>query len=774
MKFKQFLYKVSLIFPMAIMSMGCNSDIFDFLGTEEGEKVSVNLNISVIPMQNTDGTRAGGLDVRNANVVQDMWIVEYNDNDNRIGTPSYITGSQLTQSNQDSRATVVLIVRPETAEVKYKLYCVANTHDASLGEKFKECETISQLKEVCMNLESVNAASQVADTDILLSGVADVEKDTEELECNLKYNMARLSVTVNNVSTGDKAVEINSVTLCNVPTGVAMFDCLYEEGDACAVNQTVTNLKSDLCNGESQLAFEYVLPRNMRGQNGSTDVKKKNIDAPQDASYLWIEAKDTEGKEIGYKFYLGKDMVKDFNVEPGYHYNLPIKITGEIDVANDSRVEYLASDFTGEELPESNCYIINPASSGEQTYYSIPIVNRINTFWGSDEGESSNVLADNTEWEAEVIWQDCNADMFEFTDKGGAVKNPHFTNGKGSDKYLYFRPLAGVNGNVLIGVKKKGATETDGYLWSWHLWITDYNPSQMAGFEGADKTKYVLGDVGNGEMLQVPQNGTVWYMMDRNLGAKKAKPSSDNNYIAMHAKDIDISDVVGMYYQYGRKDPFPAPYNTYNCNSNIYSYDSSGNRVPAKIIYSENVAKSRKESVKYPNKFFSEGSGSVYEWLKDEDSEISTNWMKPKSMDEDIFDPTPMGFSLPGQDDMDIFTSYKIESNLNNTDYYKGYWFVVENGAIITTYRIYKNNSHIYFPFAGIAVTYNESGSTNLLRITLENDRSTQIGSFLRLKDNVHPYYLFYGVRAALNLSNGILSSYSGAGSALQIRCIKK
>lgn len=772
---------MAMIVPMAFIAAGCNSEIFDFLGFEEGEKVNVNLNLNVIPMLNTDGTRAGGLDVRNSDVIQDMWIVEYDDQNKRIGTPAYIPGSQLSQANLDSRATVVLIVRPETSKVKYKLFCVANTHDDKLGDKFKECETIAQLKEVCLQLESDKASSQIADRDILLSGVSDVEMDTETLECNLRYNMARLSVTVNNVSSGDNAVEINSVTLCNVPTGVAMFDCLYNEEDVCPANQTVTNLKSDLCNGESQLAFEYVLSRNMRGINGSDDVKTKNINAPQDASYIWIEAKDTEGKEIGYKFYLGKDMVKDFNVEPGYHYTLPIKITGNIDPSNDSRVEYLASDFTGEELPESNCYIINPSASGEQTYYSIPIVDRINTFWGSPEGDPSNKLSDSSEWEAEVIWQDCNTDMFEFTDKGGAVKNPHFTSGKGIDKCLYFRPKAGTNGNVLIGVKKKGASETDGYLWSWHLWITDYNPTQMAGFEGADKSKYVLGTVPGGELLQVPQNGSYWYMLDRNLGAKASKPDNYNKYYSTSSlSGLDISEIAGMYYQYGRKDPFPAPYNTYTCNYNIYHYSNSGALEQTSIAY-ETKTVSRVESVKHPNVFYSSGTGSTYNWLDNENSYISNAWMRPSwdNGEVSIFDPCPLGFDIPTQKHMKIFEGIDMKSNdlFQMNKLYKGDWFTIYYSNGISTkleygYEPSSSCPHIYFPIAGVAVSYNPEGSSNLQKLLTSG--ASYSGVYLRMKDLYNPYVLFYGQSRATSRTNEVSTDYSGAGSALQIRLVKK
>ena len=73
-------------------------------------------------------------------------------------------------------------------------------------------------------------------------------------------------------------------------------------------------------------------------------------------------------------------------------------------------------------------------------------------------------------------------------------------------------------GNALIGL-----FDTWGEcVWSWHIWVTDYNPESSS-------QKYSSGDI----------------FMDRNLGAV--------------GTDYTKVTACGLYYQWGRKDPFPYP-----------------------------------------------------------------------------------------------------------------------------------------------------------------------------------------------------------------------
>ena len=106
----------------------------------------------------------------------------------------------------------------------------------------------------------------------------------------------------------------------------------------------------------------------------------------------------------------------------------------------------------------ANSVIVDPSSAN---VYSINIADKINTFWSSAAGNQTEPIANDTEWEADVIWQDIPSRAINFCNAAGVEVPGDKYEGKGK-KALCVKAAANVKGNVVVGVKKKGESD---YLW---------------------------------------------------------------------------------------------------------------------------------------------------------------------------------------------------------------------------------------------------------------------------------------------------------------------
>lgn len=155
-------------------------------------------------------------------------------------------------------------------------------------------------------------------------------------------------------------------------------------------------------------------------------------------------------------------------------------------------------------------------------------------------------------------------------------------------------------GNALVAVEDANGE----VLWSWHIWVCDFDPEQTV-------KKYANG----------------FAMMDRNLGATLDK----------HPGTWEIfRRTEGLFYQWGRKDPFTQDQYTVRGQFNFLS-----------------------ESIKNPTAF-----GADYTWLS---ADLSKLWsVEEKTM----YDPCPHGWRVPENDfinNMSVseFSEYSITAQYN-------------------------------------------------------------------------------------------------------------
>lgn len=299
----------------------------------------------------------------------------------------------------------------------------------------------------------------------------------------------------------------------------------------------------------------------------------------------------------------------------------------------------------------------------EKTIFRIS-VKRVNDYWNGDwtkafangsgfifnGNNESNTLGKNINWKPTVIWADFDfknkLELVRYKDDGiNIILNADFTTKEINSGY---------GGNIVIGVEN----DKNEILWSWHLWITN-----VVMFDDSDHVLLTPNCTFN-----IAKGEEVITMLDRCLGVKIDQPD-----------ETKISSLLGLYYQWGRKDPFAQP-NTYTHEEPIiYTPNKSSNDVIVKIIKTES---SMPKAVNNPLTFYFHGSSiGNYDWIGSASAanyEKMNRWNYIKSDStgtnqeiyntkgiKTIFDPCPYGWRVPwGQN---WFDQSVISSNSSMT-----------------------------------------------------------------------------------------------------------
>ena len=308
---------------------------------------------------------------------------------------------------------------------------------------------------------------------------------------------------------------------------------------------------------------------------------------------------------------------------------------------------------------------------------------------------------------AQLVWQDRPG-------VNTVVKNISVINkNKRDSAYIYVEAGAEM-GNAVVAMKVNNIT-----YWSFHLWVTEYNP-----YEAAGQKLYRVS----------PTKANVF--MDRNLGALY------NQYDAN-------GDARGLFYQYGRKDPFPKSISWTN-NAFVW-YNSSGVSQP-NILNSSTLAPKGTESrplkaipgtLNNPNTLY-----RVSPWpLQVENDSL---WIT-RGGNKTAFDPCPEGWRVPIQasNGGSSFSPWEgLDSN-----------FGYDVSALYTNGRY--NSTVGYYPLSGYIGTSNTSVTVDANKLTNYWTSWPGVASGAGI-----------GMGLTISGSGGALSSTINKTYGNQIRCV--
>ena len=328
--------------------------------------------------------------------------------------------------------------------------------------------------------------------------------------------------------------------------------------------------------------------------------------------------------------------------------------------------------------------------------------------------------------------------------------------------WLWASAVEGQSGNALVSnIKYENGTvtftaseyegnallaafdEAGNVVWSWHIWFTD---------------KPAVYDYQNNS---IPQSGGLtdgYYCMDRNLGATDATA-------------LGGYETFGLYYQWGRKDPFIGDAQEERSRDTenggwkevAKPFGNSGNLTVCNAEYTQAkwVSASTNSQVgtiayatAHPMTFLYSGTGNVANWLdvKGLDAAEKNNicYDADKSLwrpfQKSNYDPCPVGYQVPR----------------------KGMWVSLGANAVVTDYKgfvdITDAGDEAWYPMAGYRSAH-PSDAGSLLSVQNKNGFVELWSSEIEVAETA--YHFFYS-SPTFYAGNG-----AGWGNGYNVRCVK-
>ena len=313
-------------------------------------------------------------------------------------------------------------------------------------------------------------------------------------------------------------------------------------------------------------SYSCWIPANVRGISSSATSQTYRIksNAPIGSAYAsFIAIHKTENKKkLNYRVYLGCNNSSDFNLYSNTDYNYTVNIAHTDLPTNDRRVMIIdpipASENNENFIPTANCFMVAPGSA----FCFDPFKYQI-------KGNNNNVNPTLKEWVGgeggiayvRVLWQtkengdlgdpvlgvvnsgNDHTNVVDIKMIGGGDVSAESLVTDINQAYIYCRVAPNTTGGSgAIAAYNK----SNQILWSWHIWVTDYNPDSRGNED-------VQTPVNKRKLKFEYQSSSFLPMMDRNLGAAAG-------YIDFPPNELEKSKTNGFYYQWGRKDPFIGSY----------------------------------------------------------------------------------------------------------------------------------------------------------------------------------------------------------------------
>ena len=600
----------------------CTREHIQLIGAD-CETVSVRLNIITAPMQTAGDalTRATTDKTDDELAIHRTWVLQFNGN---TDTGRLLKAEEVTFINNTLETELL------HTDATCRVYVVANSDctpfaaDAAAGNGISLADFEASL--------SAFAATQTiaAGTGLPMCGYQDFNPRTDAPAAafTLKPLVAKFTFKLN-IDPGFASFNLNSITLKQVASGTTFKETTANNDPVRPSGITYTG-QLDLA-GADAAAVTCYLPENLSGRNTALKSmwQRGKENAPENATYVRVEGTAADGNSYAYSFFLGDGTPQDFNIARNYHYSLAATLNGTNDA--DLRTEFQFIDLNAGGKT-ANCYLVY-GNDVEYAFDATVMGNGATTPAGGFSASYDIIPRTLAPESAKVLWET------------GTVQCTVISEVKlSADKKKVVFKTSSSAGNAVIAVYDNINPEAPDakILWSWHIWKPKTQVIDLA------YQKYV----DNSGILKTQDN---YRMMDRNLGATVTTRLA----------------AFGLFYQWGRKDPFPEAGGKVSYGDSFQSTvpslstDRTLNNIadPAMLSLADNAA-CIAYAVEHPTTFFKNTSGWHADWIKPRQDNL---WGNPRegtkpiytnssltvnsgSGSKSIYDPCPVGYRVPPSD----------------------------------------------------------------------------------------------------------------------------
>ena len=473
------------------------------------------------------------------------------------------------------------------------------------------------------------------------------------------------------------------------------------------------------------------IPANVRGSNSAatSESYRTKATAPTGSSYIRLIAVNSGNvnQKLDYRIYLGGKETSDFNVHENTNYVYTATFSHIGLPINDRRVTIVdpipASDGNSNFVNTANCFMIPPGSAFNFNPYKYTqngavVDNTVLKGWCSGDTRIKSV---------KVLWQTLeNGDVGDpvLGTVNSSTDHTNIVELKNGDSFenarIYCRIAPNTTGGSGVIAAYDAAGGGGNILWSWHIWVTDYNPDATGDKDvqtpvNKRKQKYSRSDLPS----QYP-------MMDRNLGAVAG-------YDTVPSTPIEKSKTNGFHYQWGRKDPFRSSYTVEKVSSVTIPKPNTGPVRNMLSLYggdglSYYPVKVTAQKVTYQTAYRNPDilykiQGNETQWNTGENMHV-TAWGDNSS--KGIHDPCPAGWKICSVENYrPLFTDTKYNSlqqlSGSNPSEDGGFVIIYERTSSNTTYLRLPGywEGENYFNHIGSIAYYWPRAKGTMLRLAL-------------------------------------------------------